>query len=306
MLSNIVRRLLMLIPVLLGVSLVVFSIVHIIPGDPARIMAGVDATGEEIELIRRQLDLDKPVYVQYFLWISKALSGDWGRSIVTNQAVLPEIIHRFSATLQLTLAAMILAILIGVTVGVVSATKPYSLFDHLSMVAALFGVSMPIFWMGLMFIFLFSVTLGLFPSSGKDGIDHLVLPALTLGLASTGIIARMTRSSMLEVLGQDYVRTARAKGATEEDVVYRHALKNAMIPIVTIVGLQFGYLLSGAVLTETVFNWPGIGRLMVDSIFNRDFPMIQGAVLLVASSFVLVNLLTDLLCAYLDPRVKFE
>src|SRR5208337_447565 len=225
---------------------------------------------------------------------------------VTNQAVLPEIIHRFSATLQLTLAAMILAVLIGVTVGVVSATKPYSLFDHLSMVAALFGVSMPIFWMGLMFIFLFSVTLGLFPSSGKDGIDHLVLPALTLGLASTGIIARMTRSSMLEVLSQDYVRTARAKGATEEDVVYRHALKNAMIPIVTIVGLQFGYLLSGAVLTETVFNWPGIGRLMVDSIFNRDFPMIQGAVLLVASSFVLVNLLTDLLCAYLDPRVKFE
>jgi peptide/nickel transport system permease protein len=306
MFPNIVRRLLMLIPVLLGVSLVVFSIVHIIPGDPARIMAGVDATGEEIELIRRQLDLDKPVYVQYFLWISKALSGDLGRSIVTNQAVLPEIIHRFSATLQLTLAAMILAVLIGVTVGVVSATKPYSLFDHLSMVAALFGVSMPIFWMGLMFIFLFSVTLGLFPSSGKDGIEHLVLPALTLGLASTGIIARMTRSSMLEVLGQDYVRTARAKGATEEDVVYRHALKNAMIPIVTIVGLQFGYLLSGAVLTETVFNWPGIGRLMVDSIFNRDFPMLQGAVLLVASSFVLVNLLTDLLCAYLDPRVKFE
>ena len=306
MFPNIVRRLLMLIPVLLGVSLVVFSIVHIIPGDPARIMAGVDATGEEIELIRRQLNLDKPVYVQYFLWISKALSGDWGRSIVTNQAVLPEVIHRFSATLQLTIAAMILAVLIGVTVGVVSATKPYSLFDHLSMVAALFGVSMPIFWMGLMFIFLFSVTLGLFPSSGKDGIEHIVLPALTLGLASTGIIARMTRSSMLEVLGQDYVRTARAKGATEEDVVYRHALKNAMIPIVTIVGLQFGYLLSGAVLTETVFNWPGIGRLMVDSIFNRDFPMIQGAVLLVASSFVLVNLLTDLLCAYLDPRVKFE
>jgi len=296
----------MLIPVLLGVSLVVFSIVHIIPGDPARIMAGVDATGEEIELIRRQLDLDKPVYIQYFLWMSKVLSGDLGRSIVTNQPVLPEIIHRFSATLQLTLAAIILAVLMGVTVGVVSATKPYSLFDHLSMVSALFGVSMPIFWMGLMFIFLFSVTLGLFPSSGKDGIEHIVLPALTLGLASTGIIARMTRSSMLEVLGQDYVRTARAKGATEDDVVYRHALKNAMIPIVTIVGLQFGYLLSGAVLTETVFNWPGIGRLMVDSIFNRDFPMIQGAVLLVASSFVLVNLLTDLLCAYLDPRVKFE
>jgi len=303
---NVVRRLLMLIPVLLGVSLVVFSIVHIIPGDPARIMAGVDATGEEIELIRRQLDLDKPVYIQYFLWMSKVLSGDLGRSIVTNQPVLPEIIHRFSATLQLTLAAIILAVLMGVTVGVVSATKPYSLFDHLSMVSALFGVSMPIFWMGLMFIFLFSVTLGLFPSSGKDGIEHIVLPALTLGLASTGIIARMTRSSMLEVLGQDYVRTARAKGATEDDVVYRHALKNAMIPIVTIVGLQFGYLLSGAVLTETVFNWPGIGRLMVDSIFNRDFPMIQGAVLLVASSFVLVNLLTDLLCAYLDPRVKFE
>jgi peptide/nickel transport system permease protein len=306
MLPNIVRRLLMLIPVLLGVSVVVFSIVHIIPGDPARIMAGVDATGEEIELIRRQLNLDKPVYFQYFLWMSNVLRGDLGRSIVTNQPVLPELIHRFSATLQLTLAGMIFAVLVGVTVGVVSATKPYSLFDHLSMVGALFGVSMPIFWMGLMFIFIFSVTLGLFPSSGKDGIEHIVLPALVLGLASTGIIARMTRSSMLEVLGQDYVRTARAKGATEEDVVYRHALKNAMIPIVTIVGLQFGYLLSGAVLTETVFNWPGIGRLMVDSIFNRDFPMIQGAVLLVASSFVFVNLLTDLLCAYLDPRVKFE
>lgn len=306
MLPNIVRRLLMLVPVLLGVSIVVFSIVHIIPGDPARIMAGVDASGEEIELIRRQLDLDKPVYFQYFLWMSKVLGGDFGRSIVTNQAVLPELIHRFSATLQLTIPAMIFAVLVGVTVGVVSATKPYSLFDHLSMVGALFGVSMPIFWMGLMFIFIFSVTLGLFPSSGRDGIEHIVLPALVLGLASTGIIARMTRSSMLEVLGQDYVRTARAKGATEEDVVYRHALKNAMIPIVTIVGLQFGYLLSGAVLTETVFNWPGIGRLMVDSIFNRDFPMIQGAVLLVASSFVFVNLLTDLLCAYLDPRVKFE
>ena len=205
MFPNILRRLMMLIPVLLGVSIVVFSIVHIIPGDPARIMAGVDASGEEIELIRRQLDLDKPIYSQYFLWMSKVLRGDLGRSIVTNQAVLPEIIHRFSATLQLTLAAIILAVLIGVTVGVVSATKPYSLFDHLSMVGALFGVSMPIFWTGLMFIFIFSVTLGLFPSSGKDGIEHIVLPALTLGLASTGIIARMTRSSMLEVLGQDYV-----------------------------------------------------------------------------------------------------
>jgi len=306
MLPNIVRRLLLLIPVLLGVSVVVFSIVHIIPGDPARIMAGVDATGEQIELIRKQLGLDKPIYVQYIFWMSKILTGDLGRSIITNEPVLPELIHRFSATLQLTLAGMILAVVIGVSVGVVSATKPYSLFDHLSMVGALFGVSMPIFWMGLMFIFIFSVTLGLFPSSGKDGIEHLVLPALVLGLASTGIIARMTRSSMLEVLSQDYVRTARAKGATEDDVVYRHALKNAMIPIVTIVGLQFGYLLSGAVLTETVFNWPGIGRLMVDSIFNRDFPMIQGAVLMVASSFVFVNLLTDLLCAYLDPRVKFE
>ena len=306
MLPNVVRRLLMLIPVLLGVSVVVFSIVHIIPGDPARIMAGVDATGEQIELIRKQLGLDKPIYVQYLLWMSKVLTGDLGRSIITNEPVLPELIHRFSATLQLTLAGMILAVLIGVSVGVVSATKPYSLFDHLSMVGALFGVSMPIFWMGLMFIFIFSVTLGLFPSSGKDGIEHIVLPAVVLGLSSTGIIARMTRSSMLEVLSQDYVRTARAKGATEGDVVYRHALKNAMIPIVTIVGLQFGYLLSGAVLTETVFNWPGIGRLMVDSIFNRDFPMIQGAVLMVASSFVFVNLLTDLLCAYLDPRVKFE
>ena len=305
MLKYVIRRLLMLIPVLFGISVIVFSILHLVPGDPAEIVAGVEATKEDIELIRRNLGLDQPLHVQYLTWLSKVLQGDLGRSILTRRPVLSELLPRMMATVELTVASMIVAVSLGVTIGIISSTKQYSFFDHASMISAFLGVSMPVFWWGLMLMLLFSVTLGWLPTVGRGGIEHLILPSVTLATASIALIARMTRSSMLEVIRQDYIRTARAKGCHERRVIYKHALKNALIPVVTVVGLQFGYLLGGAVLTETVFAWPGIGRLMVDSIFHRDFPMVQGAILLVATAFVFVNLLTDILYAYLDPRIHY-
>jgi len=332
MVSYITRRLLMLLPVLLGVTLAVFLVMQVIP-DPTGIILGQHATPAQMAALRHQLGLDRPVWVQYgdFLW--KAIHGDLGRSYLTRAPVTYEIGRRFPHTIELTLAAIIIAALVGILAGIVSAIKQYSVVDHLAMVGALLGVSMPIFWLGLMLIELFAVRLHWLPVDGRitleagyhfktgfyiieaalthnwpafrDAVRHIILPATALAAYSTGLIARMTRSSMLEVIRQDYIRTARAKGVPESQVIFRHALKNAMIPVVTVVGLQFGYLLGGAVLTETVFSWPGIGSLAVSAVQNSDIPLIQGTVLLVATVFVLVNLVVDIVYAFLDPRIRY-
>lgn len=256
--------------------------------------------------LREEMGLNDSFFVQYSRFIINAVQGDFGRSYQSNRVVFDEIFSRFPATLQLAGIGVLLSVLIGIPVGVISATKQYSFFDNTSMVFALIGVSMPNFWQGLMLIMLFSVWLGILPSGGYGDWTYFILPAITLGTSSAGSIARMTRSSMLEVIRQDYIRTARAKGVLEKNVVYKHALKNALIPIITVVGLQFGYLLGGAVLTETVFSWPGIGRLLVDSIKQKDTPMVQGLVVFIAVTFSIVNLCIDILYSYVDPRIKSQ
>lgn len=305
MYGYVVRRLLLAIPVLIGVSILVFSIIRFIPGDPARTIAGVHASPEYIEQVRREMLLDQPLHVQYFVYMRNLVRGDLGRSTFTRRPVTTELRERFPNTMQLAVTAMFIATLVGVGAGIVSATRRNSIFDNVSMVGALIGVAAPVFWLGVMFQIFFSVRLGWLPSGGRGTPAHMVLPALTLGLATAALIARITRSSMLEVLRQDFITTARSKGLNERVVVYKHALKNALIPVVTVIGLQFGTLLGGAVLTETVFSWPGIGRLMVDSILARDYPVVQGAVLLLAVSFVLINLLVDVIYAFLDPRISY-
>lgn len=306
MYGYIIRRLLLAIPVLIGVSILVFSIVRFIPGDPARAIAGVHASPQYIEQVRKELLLDRSLPVQYYVYMSNLLKGDMGRSAFTNRPVAVELRERFPNTLMLAMAAMGISIVIGMSAGIISATRRYSLFDNISMFAALIGVAAPVFWLGVMLQLLFSVHLGWLPSGGVGSLKHLILPAITLGLASSALIARITRSSMLEVLRQDYVTTARSKGLIEYMVTYKHALKNALIPVVTVMGLQFGTLLGGTVLTETIFSWPGIGRLMVDSILARDYPVVQGAVLLLAVLFVLINLLVDIIYAFLNPRISYE
>lgn len=302
----ILRRVLLLIPVMLGVSLVVFTIMFFTPGDPAKIMLGERAPAEEVALLRTQMGLDDPFHIQFFNFVKNAVQGDLGRSLVTKQPVAREIWARFPATLQLSAAAVLIAILMGIPIGIISATKQYSAFDMISMVIALLGVSMPNFWQGMMMILLFSITIRVLPSSGYGTLAHLVMPAVTIGTSAAAVITRMTRSSMLEVVRQDYIRTARAKGLSERVVINRHALKNALIPIVTVVGLQFGGLLGGAVLTESIFSWPGVGRFMVDAIRTKDYPSVQGGVLMLALTFSIVNLAVDILYAYIDPRIKAQ
>lgn len=305
MYGYILRRLLLAVPVLIGVSILVFSIIRFIPGDPARAIAGVHASPEYIEQVRKELLLDEGLHIQYSVYMINLLQGDLGRSTFTRRPVTTELTQRFPNTLVLAVTAMAIATAIGMSAGIISATKRYSMFDNFSMLAALIGVAAPVFWLGVMFQILFSVNLGWFPSGGIGSLKHLFLPALTLGLATAALIARITRSSMLEVLGQDYITTARSKGLIERVVIYKHAFKNALIPVVTVMGLQFGTLLGGAVLTETVFSWPGIGRLMVDSILTRDYPVVQGAVLLLAVFFVMINLVVDVIYAFLDPRISY-
>ena len=310
------RRLLHLGPVLLGVSVIVFMVLHLAPGDPAEVMLGANANKEDLASLRTQLGLDQPLHIQYFTWISHVARGDLGRSLWMKRPVLTEVLERFKATLVLTATALLISTVGGIALGIASATRANSLLDRLSAVASLFGASMPVFWLGIVLMVIFSLWLGWLPASGmfapygggtlRDLLAHLALPALTLAAASVTIIARLTRSTMLDVLGQDYVRTARAKGVSEWTVVVRHALKNALIPIVTVVGVQAGYLLGGAVLTETVFAWPGVGTLVIQGILARDVPLVQGAVLVIALTFVLVNLAVDLLYAYLDPRIRYE
>lgn len=302
----IIKRILLLIPVLLGVTFIVFSIMYLTPGDPAQLILGEKASPESVAALRTQMGLDKPFIVQYFTFIGKAVTGDFGRSYTTNRAVFAEIFQRFPNTLTLAVVGVVLSIAIGIPVGIISATKQYSITDNVSMVVALLGVSMPNFWFGLMLILIFSVNLQLLPSGGFTGLKSLILPAITLGYSSSAIVTRMTRSSMLEVIRQDYIRTARAKGVKEKTVILRHGLKNALIPVITVVGLQFGHLLGGAVLTETVFSWPGVGRLLVDAIRAKDTPMVLASVVFLATAFSICNLLVDILYAYVDPRIKSQ
>jgi len=278
----------------------------VIPGDPGYVMAGPHATKDQVEQIRAQLGLDKHPVTQYFIFIRNLSKGDLGTSTRTGLPVTKEIMARFPNTLLLALASILIATFFGVLTGIIAGVKQNSKFDYLSMLVALFGLSMPVFWLGLMLMLLFSIKLGWLPAVGADSLRHLILPAITLGANSTAIIARMTRSSMLEVIRLDYIRTARAKGLSEKLVISRHALKNALIPVVTVIGLQTGILLGGAVLTEIVFAWPGIGRLLVEAILSRDYPVVQGVVLVVATMFIFVNLVVDILYSYLDPRIRYH
>lgn len=301
----IIRRLLALFPILLGASILIFAVMRLVPGDPARQSLGPEATGDQVAILREKWRLDEPLPVQYIAWLGRSLQGDLGRSTVSRVPVTKELATRFPATLKLTLASMAVAVALGLFFGIISAVKYNSLIDRSSMVVAMIGICTPSFWLGLMLLLVFAVKFQWFPSSGAGGISHLVLPAVTLGAAASAIIARVTRSSMIEVFAEDYVRTARAKGLKENAVIVRHALKNALIPIITILGLEFGGLLAGSVVTETVFAYPGIGQLLINSINNRDFPIVQGALLLFSVQFVLINLLVDLLYARVDPRISY-
>ena len=299
------RRLGLAVPTLLGVTIVVFLLVRMIPGDPARVIAGLLATEQDVQRIRVELDLDKPIHVQYGTFLRLLAHGDLGKSAATRAPVTEEITTRMRATVELAISSIMVATVVGLTAGIISAMRQYSTLDYAVMTVALFGVSIPVFWLGIMLMLLFSVALHWLPTGGYGTPAHLVLPTVALAAFSVAIIARMTRSSLLETFGQDYVRTARAKGLRDRVVVLRHALKNALIPILTVVGLQFGALLSGAILTETTFAWPGMGRLLVNSISSRDYPVIQGIALIFAFIFTLVNLAVDLLYAYVDPRIHY-
>jgi len=301
-----IKRLASTIPVLFGISIILFFLLHSLPGDPAQVIAGEMATEQEVQLIRQQLGLDKPVYIQYGKFLFRLIHFDLGNSIRTQSPVIEEIAPRLENTIILALVAIILACLIGIPSGIIVAVKPYTTWDILVTVFALFGMSMPAFWLGLMLIVIFSVKLHLLPVGGSGGILYLILPGVTLAAYLVAIIARNTRSSMMEVLSQDYITTARAKGVREKMVVLRHGLKNSFIPVVTVIGLQFGSLLGGTVLVETVFSYPGLGRLLVNSILARDYAVIQGAILIFALLFVLTNLIVDVLYAYLDPRIRYE
>ena len=306
MLTWILRRILAVVPVLFGVTLAVFSMLFLVPGDPVKMMLAEFVTNpDQVAQMRAQLHLDEPILKQYGRFVTSAVRGDLGTSIRSRRPVTTEIGENLASTAQLALAAMLVAIGLGIPLGLLAALSRNSWLDVASMGTALLGVSMPSFWLGLLLIFVFSLHLAWFPATGGGDLHHLVLPAVTLGMIAAAIIARLTRSSMLEVLGQDYVRTARAKGLGGFSVVVRHALKNALIPIITIFGLQFGNLLAGAVIVETVFSRPGLGRLIVGGILNKDFPLVQGTVLFVATIYVLINLLVDVAYAYADPRIRF-
>jgi peptide/nickel transport system permease protein len=307
MLSYITQRLFQAIPVLVGISLLTFAMLHLVPGDPVEIFAGdKPLTPERAAEIRHQLGLDRPLYVQYLDYAGNALRGNLGVGLRSQRPVVDSIREALPSTLELTAVALLLAVVVGVTLGIIAAVAQGSWLDTIAMGFAMLGVSVPVFYSGLLLILFFSFRLGWFPATGQGGFERLVLPSIALGLASAAALARLVRSSMLEVLSQEYVVTARAKGLTEAGVVLRHALKNALIPTVTLLGLQLGALLGGAVVTETIFSRPGIGRLAVEAIGNRDFPLIQGTVLFAAVAYVLVNLVVDVLYAVLDPRIRYK
>jgi len=329
-----IRRSLTVVPVLLGVSVLVFSFVHMIPGDPALTMLGERATPEKVAEVRARLGLDRPIWQQYVLYFGHVLHGDLGVSVVRGDPVTTDLLRRFPATVELALAAIVLAITIGIPIGIGSAVWRNSLLDSLARLGALTGVSMPIFWLGLMLAWFFGVQLRVLPTGFRldsgttfvpwtnfvmldatlqrdwsalaDALRHLVLPALALATIPLAIIARMTRASMLDVLSREYIRTAEAKGLSRQAVILRHALRNALLPVLTVIGLQVGHLLAGAILTETIFSWPGIGLWVYESIESRDYAIVQGASLFIAAIVVVVNLVTDLLYAAVDPRIKYE
>ena len=333
MLTYTVRRIFSLIPVLIGMTLIVFAIIHAIPGNPAQVILGQRATKESIAELTRQLGLDQPWYIQYFDYVKALLHGDLGISLRTRGPINEEIWPYLSATMELTLVAIIIAVIIGVNAGIISAWFSKSWFDYGAMIFALIGVSMPIFWLGLMGQWVFSIELGWLPTTGRENVrdpvtsitniylidtllqgrfdqfkvvfQHLILPSAALATIPMAIIARMTRATMLEVMKSDYIRTARAKGLRMFWVVYKHSLKNAIIPVLTVIGLQTGLLLGGAILTETIFGWPGIGRYLYDAIGFRDYPVIQSGILIIAAIFVLINLVVDLLYVFIDPRIKY-
>ena len=334
MLAYIIRRILIMIPTLLGVSIIVFFMLHLAPGDPAELLMGERASEEALQDIREHLGMNKPIYVQYGIFLKQLLKGDLGETIWTRQKVWIEVKERFPATIELSVVALFISCVLGMLLGIISATKQYSIFDYLSMLGALIGVSMPIFWLGLVFMLIFSLNLGWLPMSGrlsigieletitnfyvldailtgnwealKDVLWHIIMPAFTLSTIPTAIIARMTRSSMLEVLRQDYIKTAKAKGLSQFKVVFKHALRNALIPVVTTIGLQFGVLLCGAILTETIFAWPGVGKWIYNAVMQRDYMVIRGGTLFLASIFIVINLFVDVLYAVINPRIKVQ
>ncbi|MFK9090357.1 nickel ABC transporter permease [Bacillus salipaludis] len=306
MLMFILRRLMQTIPVVIGVTFVVFFIMQLVPGDPAVLLAGEGASKETIGAIREQLGLNRPLFVQYFDYLINIFRGDFGVSLKNSQPVLDEVLVRLPITMELAFFSILITIVLGMAAGIISAIKPYSLTDTSVMIVALLGISLPSFWFGLMMMYFFSVKLQILPVAGWDSILHVILPALTLGAGGAAIVARMTRSSMLEVIRQDYIRTARAKGLRERVIVFKHALRNALIPVITVVGLQFGALLGGTVLVESIFAINGLGRMIVDSIRMRDLPMVQGGVLVASLVFVIVNLLVDVLYRFFNKRIELN
>lgn len=301
-----IRRLLLTIPVLFGVATLVFSLIHLVPGDPVQAMLGDSASPQDIAELRGRLGLDRPLLVQYGAFLKGVTRGDLGASLRTNQAVTAAIMERMPATLELALAAMSVAILISIPLGILAAVRAGTRVDLAATTLALVGISMPNFWLGPLLAILFSVTLGWLPVSGRGTPAHLVLPAITLGAPLAAVLARMTRASVIEELRELYVLAARARGVSRARAVLRHAFRNSLIPIVTVLGLQFGAVLTGAVITETIFAWPGVGRLLIQSISFRDYPLVQGCILLIAITYVTMNLLTDLVYGLLDPRIRFD
>ncbi len=306
MLRFLMKRLLEIIPILLLVSILIFLFVHMIPGDPARLVAGEDATLEDVELVRKELGLDKPMHEQYITYMTNLFQGDLGTSLKTKRPVMEEIGERFMPTFWLTVWSMVWAVVVGLIIGVVSATKRNKWQDYLGMFGAVSGLSLPSFWLGLMLIQLFAVTLGWFPTGGMESWKSYILPSFTLGTGVAAVVARFTRSSLMDVLKEDYIRTGRSKGLNEHSVVWGHGLRNAMIPVVTMTGLQFGFLLGGSVVIESVFSWPGLGKLLIDSVAYRDYPVIQAEMLIFAFEFILINLIVDLLYGVLNPQIRYE
>jgi ABC-type dipeptide/oligopeptide/nickel transport system permease component len=300
----IIRRLALSLFVLFGVSVVVFGLIHLAPGDPARLMLYDTAPEEEVQAMRKTLGLDQPLYLQYWFFLSNALRGDLGRSLYYKQSALQIILEHLPATAELTFAALFVSLVVAVPMGILSAVRRDTVWDYAGVLLATIGQATPVFWLGLMFILLFSVQWAVLPSSGRGGVDSLLMPAVTLGAPLMALVTRLVRSGMLDILGEDYIRTARAKGLRRSTVVYRHALRNMLIPLVTVIGLQLGALLGGAVITETIFAWPGVGRLVVTAITARDYPLVQAATLLVSVYFVAINLALDVLYVFIDPRIR--
>jgi ABC-type dipeptide/oligopeptide/nickel transport system permease component len=302
----IARRLLLTVPVLAGVATLVFSLIHLVPGDPVQAMLGESASREDVVDLRHRLGLDRPLYVQYAAFLRGAVTGDLGRSLRTGQSVLGAIAERMPATIELAAAAMLFAVVVAVPLGIVAAVRAGTAVDHGATTLSLIAISLPGFWLGPILAMVFAVTLGWLPVSGRGSPAHLVLPAITLGAPLAAVLARMTRASVLEELREVYVLAARARGVSRARAVLRHAFRNSLVPIVTVLGLQFGAVLTGAVITETIFAWPGVGRLLVQSISFRDYPLVQGCILLIAATYVAMNLLTDVVYGLLDPRIRYE